>query len=90
MRLTPREHAAYRDTWRKKERRADRRAAVVAWVIAEIYRDPSKRSAPFEIEDFMPTYRLKAQHEAGDRMSDEEMHSMVLALNAAFGGTGGE
>lgn len=90
MRLSPREHAAYRNTWRKKQKRADRRAAIIAWTIAEAFRDPSKQPFPFKVEDFMPTYELKAQHTEKGRMSDEEMHSVVLALNAAFGGTGGE
>ena len=36
------------------EERADRRAATVAMVLANVNRNPKKRAAAFKVEDFMP------------------------------------
>lgn len=36
------------------ESRADLRAGIVASVIANVNRDPKKRSEPFRAQDFMP------------------------------------
>lgn len=36
--------------------RADFRSAIVASVIAEVYRDPAKRRDPYTPADFMPAF----------------------------------
>jgi hypothetical protein len=38
------------------EERADLRSGIVASVLANVNRDPKKRSKPFEPTDFMPYY----------------------------------
>jgi hypothetical protein len=65
------------------EERADIRAALVASVIANVNRNPKKRSSPFAVKDFM----LRFGEAAGSReQSVEQQLSLVEMLNAAFGG----
>lgn len=67
--------------WKEKQRREDRRFALVACVIANCFRDP--KSSALKIEDFMPSYEAEAPKR---RMSDKEMLEMVKLANAALGG----
>jgi hypothetical protein len=58
------------------EERADRRAAIVAHVIANVNRNAKKRPAPFRVEDFMPYLYRDERKEAAD---------LSQRLLAAFG-----
>jgi len=60
------------------EARADLRAGIVASVIANVNRDPKRRSRPYRPEDFMPRRR--------ERKTGKEMLKIVEMLNAMFGG----
>jgi hypothetical protein len=40
------------DPW--GEERADKRSAITSYVVAEVNRNPKKKSTPFRPEDFMP------------------------------------
>ncbi len=52
--LTLRHFRAYHKVFQAREERADRRAALVACILANIHRDSDKRPEPFSVEDFMP------------------------------------
>ncbi len=78
------------------EWRADRRAALVASVIANVYR--SKHREPFTLEDFTLRYGLAEEEDDTDDMGlvetteqlDEEQTAELMAfveeMNRAFGG----
>jgi hypothetical protein len=78
----PRRWASMLDRWEERERRLDRRAAIVACVVANAHKGKSGR--PFRAEDFMPRYAKESGR--GRRMSAEEMQRRVLALHAALTG----
>lgn len=65
----------YVDPW--GEERADRRAATVAYVVAETSRNSKTRSRPYRVEDFMP-YLLKDKNAKNKDLS--------ARLKAAFKG----
>lgn len=58
------------------ERRADVRAAEIAWVMANLWR--GKNQKPYELEDFL----LAAGPERGGELTPEES---LAAVKAAFG-----
>ena len=64
------------------EIRADYRAASIARTVAEVNRDPKKRSEPFEIEDFL----LRFRDEAGRRREQtwQEMKTIAHLIVAAY------
>ena len=57
--LTLAELRALTDRWRDAERRQDRRAALLACMIAEPNRDRAKRPEPFQVDDFMPKEQVE-------------------------------
>lgn len=59
----------------------DRRAALVASVIAEVNRDHKKRKRPFKPEDFLGGRRPRTK-----KQSWQEQLRLVERLNAQFGG----
>jgi hypothetical protein len=52
--LTPRQFDALFERHQQAEQRADARAALVCSVLANVNRDPKKRSSPYHVSDFMP------------------------------------
>ena len=52
-RLTPKQFWALLERYREGERRKDARAALVAATMANIFRDPQKRSTPYSVADFL-------------------------------------
>lgn len=79
-RMTPRQWNSAVDRWKERERRWDRRFALVAWVSASVARSPD--AAPLTIDDFMPV----APPEERRDMTAEEMLAAVRVANAALGG----
>lgn len=56
-----RELDAMLECYRATEEREDRRAAMLAAILANAHRDDKKRREPFDIEDFMPGQRREVQ-----------------------------
>lgn len=81
--MTPNEFGYEYEGWKLREERENRRVARICAVLANINRDPKKRPTPFSEDDFMP------EEKQAKKQTNEEMFNMVLALNKAYGGTGG-
>lgn len=73
--MTPRQFAALCDRLGDEQARHDRRAALVACLIANGSRDRRKRPEPFKVEDFMPRRR--------DAEQSPEQQAAILRLFAA-------
>lgn len=84
MKLTPGEFQEVVEGWKIREERADRRIARVCSVMANINRNVKKQSTPFSENDFMPKQKIKKTQ------TQDDMLSMIVAMNKAFGGTGGQ
>lgn len=65
--------------------RGDLQAGIVASTVANVNRDPAKRSEPFSPLDFMPKWDEVTEPEK-PRQTWEQQLAMAEALNAAFGG----
>lgn len=68
-------------------RRADLRAALITWAIAEVHRNRDEKKEPFKLEDFMLTF----EPPAGDDEEDEPvnitaMRTMMEWMTVALGG----
>lgn len=83
MKLTPEEFREVVEGWKIREEREDRRIGRLCSLIANVNRNPKKRSKAFTEEDFIPKAKVKK------KQTNDEMMSMVLAMNKAYGGTGG-
>ena len=72
------------------EAQADHRAGVLTALLANINRDPKRRSEPFAPTDFMPDRTLtpaeRAAQDAPQQLSQEAFMAYIETLNAAFGG----
>lgn len=64
--LTPAEVAAHWAAWEARERRHDRRAGVIASVLAEIHRDEKRRPSPFVPGDFFDSLWQGPQSQTPD------------------------
>lgn len=64
--------------------RAEWGPALVASMLANIYRDPKKKQRAFEPRDFMPSVQAEAKTARGNWKNQLRM---VRVLNAALGGT---
>jgi len=84
MRKTPEEFKLICDGWKIREERADRRIARLCSIIANVNRNPKKRPQAFSEEDFIPRPKQRK------KQTNEEMLQMVVAMNRAFGGKGGD
>lgn len=58
---------ALKEAWIKREEAWDRRFAMIGWIIAEVNRDPKRKSRAYEISDFMP-YREPTKTELMDKI----------------------
>jgi hypothetical protein len=77
--LEQRQWYALLDEWKVQQKTLDRRAALIACIIANSHKVDEKT---FDIEEFMPTYTT----EQGQHMTAEQMQRKVLALHAAITG----
>lgn len=75
----PAELTALIDRHKENQEWQNWRAALICSILANIYRDPKKKSQPFTPEDFMPGHEKKAQ-------SREQMLANIKLLHATFGG----
>ena len=78
--LNPGDLQEHVDAWKRRERRADFRAAKVCEVLAECNRDRDVRAFPFEVSDFFPSLA-----EVAPEKTDE---ALWAKLNAAVGTKG--
>jgi hypothetical protein len=62
------------------QERQDYRTGLICSLIANIHRNPKKRSQPFSPDDFMP-----GKHNKPIQTPGQKLHTVKL-LNAAFGG----
>lgn len=63
------------------EARADLRAGIVASTVANVNRDPKKRTRPYKPADFMPDF------DKAEREPDwQRMLQQAMMINAAYGG----
>lgn len=72
------EWMAYNQIEPLTQARADLRSALIAWILAEIHRDPDKRRKPFEVQDFMPVF----DGEAEDRQAEPDPRELWQRLKA--------
>ena len=77
-RLTLREYVKLTDRLLAERRRADQRVALISAVVANGYRDPNKKSQPWQPEDFMPKIR--------ESLTPQQMFEKVKVLHLACGG----
>jgi len=66
------------------EERADLRMAILASLIANVNRDPKKKSSPYEVSDFMPKFEKKEPISKEDAIA--AIDAMMMALVAATRG----
>lgn len=72
--------------------REDQRAGMIAALIANVNRDSSKRSEPYEVEDFFPRYdeeqrrQEQAFVEVGDQVSPTSANPRLEAKILAWAG----
>lgn len=67
------------------DERADMRMAILASLIANVNRDPKKKSTPYEVSDFMPKF------EASEPISKEEALAAIdAAMTSLVLATGGK
>jgi hypothetical protein len=92
-RLSAEQLLALAERHREQDRRADYRAALVASVLANVNRDPKRRSEPYTPFDFMPDPWPRpcrggptAAAQQRVKLSPEQMLERVRAINAALGG----
>lgn len=91
-RLTPRQFDALVRRWIAREQREDRRAAVTAAVLANIYRKPHSRA--LTLDDFL-VHRWGAPGDAADgaghrqTQTPEYQIALMQAMTTAQGGTTG-
>lgn len=67
------------------DRRADWRHAEQMTLLANAYRNPKRRPAPFSHAEFLPAPAAPAAADA-DAPSDDAVRDAVRQMNAAFGG----
>lgn len=71
------------------EERSDLRAAIVAWTMAEVYRDPEKQKEPYPLEAFMPKFGDSSGERGSVKvkeLSPEAQRFWLELLNESFGG----
>ena len=51
-----------------EQRRLDARSALICAMLANINRDPKKRSKAFTVEDFMPKYEKEREVKSAEEM----------------------
>ena len=66
------------------EERADLRMAILAALIANVNRDPKKKSSPYEVSDFMPKFEKPESISKEDAIMAIDV--MMTALAHATGG----
>ena len=79
MRMTPAQIHALSKRHQWNSYFADRRCAIIAATVANVNRDPKRRSKAYRPEDFMPKYNLleKSNEEA---QTPEQMQSVFEAV----------
>jgi len=82
--LTLAQFSALSEEHRRSQERQDFRAALICSVIANVNRDPKKRSKPYQPKDFMPGQKQTKKQSA------QQMFETVKALNKLYGGKGGD
>ncbi len=83
--LTLAEYDALVKRLQVKCKQDDARVAMICCILANVNRDPKKRSKPYEIKDFMPKYGDSEQGQS-EPQSWQNMHAVARMLNRAFGG----
>jgi hypothetical protein len=63
---------------KRENERADRRAALICCVIANLKRDPKRKRTAYKVDDFMPKEKKK--------MSANQLATMLEAFTLACGG----
>jgi hypothetical protein len=64
--------------------REDQRAGMIAALIANVNRDSSKRSEPYDVEDFFPRYGEQVQAEAATPVDlESKLMAWAAKVNAA-------
>jgi len=69
------------------EKRADYRAALIARTIAEVNRNPKKKTTPYKLDDFLLKFG-GTQQPVIKVQTIEEQKAQLLAIHAAFSGNG--
>jgi hypothetical protein len=64
------------------ERRADARAASICSLLANIHRDPKKRSKPFELTDFLLAFDKDDQIAAQPQRQTWQQQKMIAQMIA--------
>lgn len=79
--MGPKQFVALTRRYRDRLYREDRRAALIASIIAETSRDPKKRKKPFKPEDFLGGRKPRTK-----KQTWQEQLRLVEQLNAMYGG----
>ena len=80
------------ERWRLVQARQDRRAALAAWVLASVHRDPESRSEPFDFAEVVGWLghgfdRLAAHPESPpEPPTADELLERARLLNEVYGG----
>ncbi len=69
---------AYKENFKIQNELADRRTARICMVMANLQRDPKRKSRPYKEEDFIPKPKKK--------MTIEQMEMLLKAITLANGG----
>ena len=73
------EFTALSNRYNETQNWLNHRAALICSVIANVHRDPKRKSKPYVTDDFMPTRERKV-------MTDQQMYDQVKACNLILGG----
>jgi len=87
--MSPAAFAELVEGWKRREARADRRAALVAYTIAAVNR--TEDSEPFDLRDFMPMTEAEAKSlEAERRAQGQRAFSAAMSARHAAACAAGE
>ena len=77
--LTLREFNALSERFKENQKWLNYRSALICSIIANVNRNPKKKSKAWTPDDFMPAREQKM-------MTDEQMYAQVQAINVILGG----
>lgn len=81
------------ERWRMQQAREDRRAALAAWVLASVHRDPESRAEAFTFEEVCGWLghgfqsSVQPETETSQPPTPDELLGRAKMLNQIYGGT---
>jgi hypothetical protein len=81
-RLSPQQFLALVARWRYRERREDARAALIAMMLGNIYRDAEEHPEPYSVEDFTALLALLPEEQQWPELPKPDPEKAMRELSA--------